>query len=140
MQLAVGELDPSLDPFSAIGGFMVGGIRDRLRGAFEPQRYVYEAQKLKLRTTRLVEGIERLVGARPGGAGLQIELRGSQTLEDAVRRAGRRIALAFAGGAALLAAVLAGAASSIDSWVPITLGIAAGLAAVALALDLARRG
>ena len=118
---------------------MVGGIRDRLRGAFEPQRYVYEAQKLKLRATRLIEGIERLAGARPG-SGLQIELRGSRTLEDAIRRAGRRIALAFAGGAALLAAVLAAAASSIDPWVPITLGVAAGLAAVALALDLARKG
>jgi len=139
MQLAVGELDPDLDPFSAISGFMVGGIRDRLRGAFEPQRYVYEAQKLKLRATRLIESIERLTGARPG-SGLQIELRGSQTLEDAVRRAGRRIALAFAGGAALLAALIAAAASSIDAWVPISLGVAAGLAAVTLALDLARKG
>ena len=139
MQLAVGELDPELDPFSAISDFMVGGIRDRLRGAFEPQRYVYEAQKLKVRATRLVEGIERLAGARPG-SGLQIELRGSQTLEDAVRRAGRRIALAFAGGAALLASVLAAAASELHPWVPITLGVAAGLAALALALDLARKG
>ena len=90
------------------------------------------AQKLKLRATRLIEGIERLTGARPG-AGLQIELRGSQTLEDAIRRAGRRIALAFAGGAALLAAVLAAAADSIDTWVPITLGVVAGLAGFALA-------
>jgi ubiquinone biosynthesis protein len=138
MQLAVAELDPNLDPFSAIGGFMFRGLRERLRGAFEPQRYVYETQKLKLRATRLVEGIERLAGARPG-AGLQIELRGSRSLEEAIRRAGRRIALAFAAGAAMLAAVLAAAASSIDTWVPITLGVAAGLAAFALALDLARR-
>jgi ubiquinone biosynthesis protein len=138
MQLAVAELDPELDPFSAIGGFMFRGLRDRLRGAFEPQRYVYETQKLKLRATRLIEGIERLTGARPG-PGLQIELRGSRSLEEAIRRAGRRIALAFAAGAAMLAAVLAAAASSIDTWVPITLGVAAGLAAFALALDLARR-
>jgi ubiquinone biosynthesis protein len=138
MQLAVAELDPNLDPFSAIGGFMFRGLRERLRGAFEPQRYVYETQKLKLRATRLVEGIERLAGARPG-AGLQIELRGSRSLEEAIRRAGRRIALAFAAGAAMLAAVLAAAASSIDTWVPIILGVAAGLAAFALALDLARR-
>ena len=55
-----------------------------------------------------------MTGARPG-AGLQIELRGSKGLEDAIRRAGRRIALAFAGGAALLAAVLAAAADSIDT-------------------------
>ena len=50
-----------------------------------------------------------------------------------------RIALAFASGAALLAAVLAAAADSIDTWVPITLGVAAGLAGIALVLDLTRR-
>ena len=137
MQLAVAELDPTLDPFSAISGFMFSGLRERLRGALDPQRYVYETQKLKLRATRLIEGIERLTGARPG-TGLQIELRGGRTLEDAIRRAGRRIALAFAGGAALLAAVLAAAASTIGDWVPITLGVAAAIAAAALALDLAR--
>ena len=88
---------------------MFKGLRERLGGALDLQRFVYETQKLKLRATRLIEGIERLTGARPG-PGLQIELRGSKTLEDAIRRAGRRIALAFAGGAALLAAVLAAAA------------------------------
>ena len=137
MQLAVAELDPTLDPFSAVGGFMFRGLRERIGSALDPQKTVYEAQKLKLRVTRLVEGIERLTGARPG-PGLQIELRGSKTLEDAIRRAGRRIALAFAGGAALLAAVLAAAASSIDLWVPVTLGVAAGIVGVVLALDLAR--
>jgi ubiquinone biosynthesis protein len=138
MQLAVAELDPELDPFSAVGAFMFRGLREQLRGALDPQRFVYEGQKLKLRATRLVEAVERLTGARPG-AGLQIELRGSRTLEDAIRRAGRRISLAFAGGAALLAAVLAAAASSIDIWVPVLLGCAAALAAAALAIDLTRR-
>jgi predicted unusual protein kinase regulating ubiquinone biosynthesis (AarF/ABC1/UbiB family) len=138
MQLAVAELDPGLDPFSAVGPFMFRGLRDNLRGALDPQRFVYEGQKLKLRAGRLLEGIERLTGARPG-AGLQIELRGSRTLEDAIRRAGRRISLAFGGGAALLAAVLAAAADSIDLWVPITLGVISGLAGVALAADLLRR-
>jgi ubiquinone biosynthesis protein len=138
MQLAVAELDPELDPFSAIGGFMFRGIRGRLRGALDVQRYVYESQKLKLRATRLVEGIERLVGVRPGH-GLQIELRGGHALEDTIRRAARRIALAFAGGAALLAAVLAAAADSIGTWVPVTLGVAAGAAWIALLLELVRR-
>jgi ubiquinone biosynthesis protein len=138
VQLAVAELDPDLDPFSSVSGFMFKGMRERLGGALDLQRAVYETQKLKLRVTRLVEGIERLTGARPG-PGLQIELRGSKSLEEAIRRAGRRIALAFASGAALLAAVLAAAADSIDTWVPITLGVAAGLAAIALVLDLRRR-
>jgi hypothetical protein len=39
----------------------------------------------------------------------------------------------------LLAAVLAAAADSIDLWVPITLGIVAGIAGLVLALDLARK-
>jgi ubiquinone biosynthesis protein len=138
VQLAVAELDPELDPFSSVSGFMFKGMRERLGGALDLQRAVYETQKLKLRVTRLVEGIERLTGARPG-PGLQIELRGSTSLEEAIRRAGRRIALAFASGAALLAAVLAAAADSIETWVPITLGVAAGLAAIALVLDLRRR-
>jgi predicted unusual protein kinase regulating ubiquinone biosynthesis (AarF/ABC1/UbiB family) len=138
MQLAVGELDPTLDPFSAVSGFMLRMLRTRVGSALDPQKAVYEVQKLKLRTTRLIEGIERLTGARPG-PGLQIELRGSRSLEDAIKRAGRRIALAFGGGAALLAAVLAAAADSIDLWVPVTLGIVAGVAGIVLALDLARK-
>jgi predicted unusual protein kinase regulating ubiquinone biosynthesis (AarF/ABC1/UbiB family) len=137
MQMAVAELDPTLDPFSAVGGFMFRGLRERVGGALDPQKAIYEVQKLKVRATRLVEGVERLTGARPG-PGLQIELRGSRTLEDAIRKAGRRIALAFAGGAALLAAVLAAAASSIDLWVPVVLGVAAGIAGIALVLDLLR--
>jgi len=137
MQLAVAELDPTLDPFSMVGSFMFRGLRDRLGAAFSPQKAIYEWQKLRTRTTRLVEAIERLTGARPG-SGLQIELRGARALEEAIRRAGRRIALAFAGGAALLAAVLAAAASRIDVWVPVTLGAAAAVAGIALALDLFR--
>jgi ubiquinone biosynthesis protein len=137
MQLAVSELDPTLDPFSAVGSFMFRGLRERLGGAIDPQKAVYEIQKLKLRTARLIEGIERLTGARPG-PGLQIELQGSKSLENAIRRAGRRIALAFAGGASLLAAVLAAAAPEIDVWVPITLGVIAGVAVAALAVDITR--
>jgi len=97
----------------------------------------YATLRARLAQVRGQLNAERLTGARPG-PGLQIELRGSRTLEDAIRRAGRRIALAFAGGAALLAAVLAAAASSIDLWVPVTLGVAAGIAGLALVLDLRR--
>ena len=85
MQLAVGELDPTLDPFSAVSGFMLRMLRSRVGSALDPQKAVYEVQKLKLRTTRLIEGIERLTGARPG-PGLQIELRGSRSLEEAIRQ------------------------------------------------------
>jgi predicted unusual protein kinase regulating ubiquinone biosynthesis (AarF/ABC1/UbiB family) len=138
IQLAITELDPELDPFSSIGSFMFKGLGSRVRGALDPQKAIYESQKLRLRAIRLVEGIERLTGARPG-PGMQIELRGSKTLEDAIRRAGRRIALAFAGGATLLAAVLAAASPRIELWVPIVLGAAAVSAGFALVIDLRRR-
>lgn len=138
MQLVVAELDPTLDPFSVIGSFVLHGVGERVREHADPQRLFYEGQKLRLRAERFVEAIERATGARPGSR-LQVEVRGSTPLEEAIRRAGRRIALAFAGGATLLAAVLAAAASKLDSWVPIVLGVGAGIAAAALAVDLLRQ-
>ena len=78
MQLAVAELDPALDPFSAVSGFMFRGhARAARRRARPAEVRSTRSQKLKLRATRLIEGIERLTGARPG-PGLQIELRGSK--------------------------------------------------------------
>ena len=107
---------------------MFRGLRERIRGALDPQRYVYESQKLKLRRRGSSRGIERLTGARPG-PGLQIELRGSRGARGRDPARGQANRARFRGGAALLAAVLAAAADSIDAWVPITLGVAAGVAA-----------
>jgi predicted unusual protein kinase regulating ubiquinone biosynthesis (AarF/ABC1/UbiB family)/nucleotide-binding universal stress UspA family protein len=106
MQLAVAELDPDLDPFSVINGFLVRGIVQRVREAADPQRVFYEGQKLKLRLSRFVEAVERTAGARPGSR-LQVEFIGASEIEDAIQRAGRRMMLAGVVGAALAAGLAA---------------------------------
>ena len=104
MQLAVAQLAPSLDPFALASRFLVHNARRQVLKNLDPQRVYYNAQKLALRTSRLIEALERASGARPG-AGVSVSVSGTQGLEDAVERAGRRIAIV--GGAAVL--LLAGA-------------------------------
>ena len=139
MQLAVAELDP--EPRPVLGRRRVhvpraaraapGRIRPAALDLREP-----EAEGAGDAAHRGDRAADRCA-ARPGTP--DRAARKSRTLEDAIRKAGRRIALAFAGGATLLAAVLAAAAESIDLWVPITLGVAAGIAGLALVLDLRDR-
>jgi predicted unusual protein kinase regulating ubiquinone biosynthesis (AarF/ABC1/UbiB family) len=109
MQLAVGQLAPSLDPFALASRFLVGNARRQVMRQFDPQRLYYNSQKLLLRTTRLVEALERATGARPGG-GVQVSVAGTHGLERAVERAGRQIAIVGGGGMVVLAAaaILAG--------------------------------
>jgi hypothetical protein len=97
----------------------------------------YDAQKLKLRGTRLIESIERAMGARPG-AKLQVEFIGATDIEQAIGSAGRRLSLAVTAGSALLAA---GAAADRDvaKWIPRALGAVGGALTAWLASDLARR-
>jgi ubiquinone biosynthesis protein len=105
MQLAVAQLAPSLDPFALASRFLVHNTRRQVLKQLDPQRLYYNAQKLMLRTSRLIEALERASGARPG-AGVQVSVSGTHGLEEAVERAGRRIAIV--GGAGVL--LLAGAA------------------------------
>ena len=138
MQLAVAELDPDLDPFSSVSGFMFKGMRERLGGALDLQRAVYETQKLKLRATRLIEGIERLTGARPGPGPAD---RAARDRSRSRRRSG-----APAGGSRSRSRAARRCSPPCSRppptrstlWVPITLGVVAGLAGIALVLDLAR--
>ena len=106
MQLAVAELDPTLDAFSVIGGFLMRGITERARDAADPQKLFYEAQKLKVRATRLFESVERMSGARPGGR-MQVEFIGSEAIETAIKHTGRRLVVAAGLGAALAAGAVA---------------------------------
>ncbi len=76
VQLAIAELDPSLNPFQVVGDFLARNVRDRVIRQADPQRWFYEGQKLKLRATRLIEAIERATGARPGPK-LQVDFLGS---------------------------------------------------------------
>jgi len=117
VQLAIAELDPSLDPFRVVGDFLARNVRDRLLRQADPQRLFYEGQKLKLRLTRLVEAIERATGARPGPK-LQVDFLGSSEIERAIHRAGRRLALAAVSAAALVASATT-AAASIAGWIPV---------------------
>src|SRR6478736_4304515 len=66
MQLATAALDPDLDPFSVVGGFLFRVFGDRFKDGLDPKRVFYEAQKLRVRGVRLVEAFERMTGARPG--------------------------------------------------------------------------
>ncbi len=68
MQLAAAMLDPDLDPFSVVGRFLARRLFERGREAIDPKRAFYEVQKVKVRLSGLVAGVERLVGARPGPA------------------------------------------------------------------------
>ncbi len=107
MQLAVAELDPTLDPFSVINRFLFRGLGDRVREHADPEHLFYEGQKLKLRLTRVLESLERATGARPG-ARLQIEFLGAAEIEQAIHRTGRRVAVAAAAGAAVAVGVCVG--------------------------------
>ena len=95
MQLAVAALDPALDAFSVIRSFLLRGVGERLRDVSDPQKLFYEAQKLKVRVNRLVESVERMTGARPGGR-MQVEFIGSREIERAIMRTGRRLVVAGA--------------------------------------------
>jgi ubiquinone biosynthesis protein len=136
VQLAIADLDPSIDPFRVVGDFLARNVRDRLIRQADPQRLFYEGQKLKLRATRLVEAIERATGARPGPK-LQVDFIGSAEIESAISRTGRRLSLAALAAASLVGSALT-AATSTASWVPIVFGVAGALVGGWLVVDLVR--
>ncbi|MFN8188578.1 MAG: AarF/UbiB family protein [Gaiellales bacterium] len=137
MQLAAAQLDPDLDPFSVAGSFVLRDIASRVRGSLDGQSLLYEAQKLRLRTTRVVEALERLVGARPG-ASLQVRFSGTEGVEETIRRAGRRFAVAAVAGTCIVATGITADTAHVGSWVPILLGTVGGLLALVLVFDLLR--
>jgi hypothetical protein len=137
MQLAVTKLDPTLDPFRIIGRFLLRNVGSRVRKHADPQRLYYDVEKLKLRIVRFVDAVERAAGARPGQK-LQVDFLGAASIEDAIRSAGRRLALS-AGAAAGLVGAAATAAAGTAGWIPITFGGVAAVFGGWLGLDLTRR-
>jgi ubiquinone biosynthesis protein len=137
LQLAVARLDPTLDPFRVIGRFLIRNVGTRLKKHADPQQLYYDAEKLKLRVVRFVDAVERAAGARPGQK-LQVDFLGAASIEDAIRSAGRRLALA-AGTAAGLVGAAATASAGTAGWIPIIFGGVAGVFGAWLGLDLARR-
>lgn len=91
MQLAVAELDPTLDPVAVAGSFASRLMLDRLRHEMDPRKLASEFVRFRMRATRLVEALEH-VSAAQSGPGNEIHLRGTREIEKAIHRAGWRIA------------------------------------------------
>jgi len=137
MQLATAELDPDLDPFDVAGSFIMRTMTHSIRGKMDPRKLFYESQKVRIRLTRLMDSLERLVGAKPGPK-LQVNFRAVQ-FEEAVHHAAQRLALGMTAGAVLLATAITAAAERVATWVPIVLGGLGGLLVAGLVVSLLRR-
>ena len=137
MQLAAAQLDPDIDPFDVAGRFLMGSLLRRMVAKSDAKALFYQSQKMKVRAIRAFEALERLIGARPGDK-LNVNFRAA-SLEETVRRAGRRLALALTAGFAVLASALTAISERVGGWVPVAFGIAGGAFTVALVVDLLRR-
>jgi predicted unusual protein kinase regulating ubiquinone biosynthesis (AarF/ABC1/UbiB family)/nucleotide-binding universal stress UspA family protein len=137
MQLATAELDPDLDPFDVAGSFLTRALVRDMTGKADPKALFYQAQRFKVRFHRVVEAVERLIGARPGQK-LEVNFRAA-TLETTIRRAGRRLALALTAGAAILGTALTAVSDRVPGWLPAAFGVGALVLTLALVIDLVRR-
>jgi len=136
VQLATANLDPKLDPYDVAGKFLMRVVIKRMGAAFDPKALVYQSQKLKVRVERVIEAIEHMIGARPGQK-LVVNFRAS-SLEEMVRRTGRRLTLGLTAAASILASGLTATAATVSGWIPLMFGIVAGLLLIGLFLDLVR--
>ena len=137
VQLATVQLDPTIDPFEVAGQFLTRSLLKGMRSKLNPKTLLYQSQKLKVRVVRAIETFERLIGARPGQK-LEVNFR-ANSLEDTVRRVGRRLALGLIAAASVFATGFTAVSTTVADWVAPTFGGIAGLLTVALIIDLARR-
>jgi predicted unusual protein kinase regulating ubiquinone biosynthesis (AarF/ABC1/UbiB family) len=137
MQLAAAQLDPELDPFDVAGKFLMRNVMKDMGSKLDLKAVFYQTQKMKVRALRVIEAVERLIGARPGQK-LQVNFQAA-TLESTIRRAGRRLALGLTAGAAILATSLSALSARVAGWVPATFGVLAGVLTLGLLIDLVRR-
>ncbi|MBH0193446.1 MAG: AarF/ABC1/UbiB kinase family protein, partial [Nitrospira sp.] len=136
IQLATAQLDPKLDPYDVAGKFLMRSMLKRLSAALDPRALVYQSQKLKVRAERVVEAIEHLIGASPGQK-MVVNFK-ANSLEDTVRRTGRRLAVGLTAAAGILASGLTATSATAADWVSVSFGIVAGLLIIGLVLDLLR--
>jgi ubiquinone biosynthesis protein len=136
MQLAASQLDPDVDPFEVAGRFLMRNVLTGIGAKFDPKTLFYQSQRFKVRAMRVVEAVERLIGARPGQK-LEVNFRAS-TLEQTMRRAGRRLAMALVAAASLLGTAIVSTSDRVPAWIPITLGMIGGLFTIGLFVDLIR--
>lgn len=136
VQLTTADLDPKLNPYDVAGKFLTRVMIKRMGASLDPKALVYQSQKLKVRAEGVIEAIERLIGARPGQK-LVVNFR-ADSLEDMVRRTGRRLVLGLAAAASMLSSGLTVMSGTVADWVPVTFGIVAGLLMIGLILELIR--
>jgi ubiquinone biosynthesis protein len=137
MQLATAQLDPELDPFDVAGKFLMRSVFKEMGGKTDPKALFYQVQKFKVRGLRVIEAVERLIGARPGQK-LEVNFRAA-SLEDTIRRAGRRLALGLIAGAAVLASGLTAVSDRAAPWIPISFGVVGALITLAVVIDVIRK-
>jgi ubiquinone biosynthesis protein len=136
VQLATAELDPTLDPYDVAGKFLTRWVVKRMGATLNPKTLVYQAQKFKVRALRVIEAVEHLIGASPGQK-LVVNFQ-ANSLEDTVRRTGRRLALGLTAAASVLASGLTVISAGVAEWVPITFGVVAALLTAGVVIDLLR--
>ena len=138
MQLAAATLDPDVDPFDVAGKFLMRNLVRGMGAKVDPKTLFYQAQRFKVRFEKVVEAIERLIGARPGQK-LEVNFRAA-SLETTIRRAGRRLAISLTAGAAILATALTAVSSDrVARWVPVAFGVISAGLLLALLVDLIRK-
>jgi len=109
-----------------------------MRAAASPTHLFYESQKLRVRATRLLEGLIRTLGVR-GGTGLQVDLTGAADLTAAIGLAGRRIAVVLAAATAIVGTAVAASAAHSAAWATALFGTAAVLLTGGLLIDVLRQ-
>jgi hypothetical protein len=138
MQSAATQLDPDVDPLEIAGRFITRSLMRGVLAKADPRMLLYEVNKIGFRAVRLIEALERLVGARPGEK-LDVNIRGT-TLEQTIWRAACQVAIGLVGGFALLAsAIQTGIHGEIDHW-SMAFGIAGLISVVILVGGLVRGG
>jgi predicted unusual protein kinase regulating ubiquinone biosynthesis (AarF/ABC1/UbiB family)/nucleotide-binding universal stress UspA family protein len=136
MQLAAAQLDPSVDPFDVAGRFLMRNLVTGMGAKLDPKVLFYQSQRMKVRAMKVIEAIERLIGARPGQK-LEVNFRAA-SLETTVRRAGRHLALGVVAAAALLGTAIVSVSERVSVWVPATLGAVGAVFTVGLLIDIVR--
>jgi ubiquinone biosynthesis protein len=138
MQLAATTLDPDVDPFDVAGKFLMRTMVRGMGAKLDPTTLFYQAQRFRVRFQKVVEAVERLIGARPGQK-LEVNFRAA-SLETTIRRAGRRLAISLTAGAAILATALTAVSSDrVARWVPVAFGVISAGLLFALLVDLIRK-
>lgn len=138
MQLAAAELDPTLDPFQVAESYILRSTLRRAASYLDPQTIMYEAQKVRVRVSRVVEALEGAVGARPG-SNLQVNFRGTERLEDTIVLASRQLSLALSASGALAVTAMTANSERTPRWIPMMMGSVGTALAGALLIHRPRR-